>query len=269
MLELIKHVYAGGSDKVYNYILDWFAYPLQRKRKTGVCIVVISPQGYGKGSLIHDLVGCGIYGEVMDGTEGGSYTQITDIDDIVGKFNALSCGRLFINADECSSFGGAYKQNNKFKSLITASTRTLERKGLDAVPISDHTNYFLSTNTSEPVKVEPSERRFTILEVPYENKKSRQFFSELHQQISSDNAALHFYKFLLSRDLEAFHPSDSRPITSAAREMMAYQVPTPIQFIKECAEQKMLQFAETNKDDHGCDRLQVLGNMIGPHLRRS
>ena len=130
VLELILDVWCRGDQKTYEYVLNWFAYPLQKKKKTGVCLVIISPQGYGKGSIIHNLVGCGIYGEVMDGTEDGSYTQILDIEDIVGKFNAISCNRLFINANECSSFGGAYKQNNKMKSVITETTADAGEEGL-------------------------------------------------------------------------------------------------------------------------------------------
>ena len=37
VLELLLDVWAGGDRKVYEYILNWFAYPLQKREKTGVC----------------------------------------------------------------------------------------------------------------------------------------------------------------------------------------------------------------------------------------
>ena len=239
ILELLHDVWAGGDEYIYDYILKWFAFPLQRKRKTGVCLVVISEQGYGKGSIAHDLVGCGIYGEVKYDAQDGCYTQITDIEDIVGKFNSQSCNRLFINADECSSFGGAYKQNNKLKSLITAESRKLEAKGLDGVTVSDHANYLMTTNNDDPVRVETSDRRFVVLDIDRTLKKSSEFFDLLHAVIA-DGAATDFYLHLMALTLADFNPQHHRPITSAARQMMAGQVPPPLAFIQHCADTKRL-----------------------------
>ncbi|KAK9806443.1 hypothetical protein WJX73_007645 [Symbiochloris irregularis] len=240
ILELLRDVWAEGNDIVYKYLLNWMAYPLKRKRKTGVCVVVISDQGYGKGTIAHDLLGERIYGEVRNDRQGGCYAQITDIDHIVGRFNTPSCMRLFINADECSSFGGAYKQNNKFKNFITGTTRSMEAKGLDPVTISDFANVLMTSNNDDIVKVEISDRRFVILDLVNADKKPRDFFSSVHELIKGEGA-LHFYKYLLARDLEGFEPQDHRPVTPAARRMMASQVPLPVQFMQECAVNEQIQ----------------------------
>ena len=112
--------------------------------------------------MADELIGKGIYGEGMD-NQSGAYAYITDIDDIVGRFNTMSCNKVFINADECSSFGGAYKQNNKFKSIIVADTRKLEAKGLDGINCENCCSYLLTTNSSDPVRVEQSDRRFVVV----------------------------------------------------------------------------------------------------------
>ena len=239
ILELLRDVWAEGSDVVYEYLLNWMAYPLKVKRKTGVCVVVISDQGYGKGTIAHDLLGERIYGEVRNDRQGGCYAQITDIDHIVGRFNTPSCMRLFINADKCSSFGGAYKQNNKFKNFITGTTRSMEAKGLDPVTISDFANVLMTSNNDDIVKVEISDRRFVILDLVNAGKKHRDFFNGVHELIKGEGA-LHLYKCLLARDLEGFEPQDHRPLTPAARRMMASQVPLPVQFIQECAVNQLI-----------------------------
>lgn len=64
--------------KRHMYILNWSAYPLQTRRKTHVCLVVISDQAYGKATVADELIGKGIYGEGMDG-QCGTYSYITDI----------------------------------------------------------------------------------------------------------------------------------------------------------------------------------------------
>ena len=240
VLELLHDVWAAGDQVVYNYILDWLAYPLQKRAKTGVCLVVISNQGYGKGGIAEELMGKRIYG-ALDARENGlaAFVRIDDIDDLVGKFNSMACMRMFINANECGSFGGAYKQAGKFKTLVTTNTRRLEHKGVDAIEVKDFSKILMTTNNDNPVRVEPSDRRFVILEIPPELKKSPEFFDELHASIARggvEGAAFHFYKFLMARDLTRFKPQQDRSITRAAKDMMSQNVPPIASFIQWCVE---------------------------------
>lgn len=235
ILELLHDVWANKNKEIYNYLLDWFAYPLQKRKKTGVCVIVIGRQGIGKGTIGHDLMGRMIYGENTN-SRSGPYAQITDIDDIVGRFNSMSCCRMYINADECSSFGGAYKQNNKFKSIITANSRKMEEKGLEGVPVDDYVNILMTTNNDDPARIETSDRRFVVLDVPDEAAKSVEFFNSLHRDIEHGNVAVHFFKFLMERDLSNFAPQTGRPVTSSAKQMMALQIPLVAGFLQECVE---------------------------------
>lgn len=45
ILEILRDIWANGDEAVYEYLLNWFACPLQKKRKTGVCVVEISELG--------------------------------------------------------------------------------------------------------------------------------------------------------------------------------------------------------------------------------
>ena len=236
VLELLLDVWAGGDQNVYDYILNWFAYPLQRREKTGVCLVVISEQGYGKGTIA-ELVGKHIYGESERDDGLAPYVQIGDIDSIVGKFNSIACMRMFINADECGSYGGAFKQSNNFKNKITASKSKLENKGVDAVPVSDYANYLLTTNNDDPVRVETSDRRFVILQISPELKKSPKFFEKLYASIG-EGAGVHLYKFLMARDLSKFVPQLHRPITAVAKRMMVQNIPPVALFLQSCVESR-------------------------------
>ena len=234
VLELLLDVWAGGDRDVYEYILNWFAYPLQKRQKTGVCLVVISEQGYGKGTIA-ELVGKHIYGEAERDDGLAPYVQIGDIDSIVGKFNSMACMRMFINADECGSYGGAFKQSNSFKNKITASKSKMENKGLDAIPVSNYANYLLTTNNDDAVRVETSDRRFVILQVAPELKKPPAFFKKLYASIEG-GAGVHLYKFLMGRDLSTFEPQLHRPITALAKRMMVQNIPPVASFLQSCVE---------------------------------
>ena len=102
----------------------------------------------------------------------------------------MACMRMFINADECGSYGGAFKQSNSFKNKITASKSKMENKGLDAVPVSGYANYLLTTNNDDAVRVETSDRRFVILQVGPELKKPPAFFKKLYASIE-EGAGVH------------------------------------------------------------------------------
>lgn len=144
------------------------------------------------------------------------------MDDIVARFYSQSCNCMFINADECSSFGGAYRQNNKLKKLVTSITRKLENKGLDAVKINNFTTDLFTTNSDKPVKVELSDRRFVIVDTQHENKPDHNTFKRLHQLIQK-GASWHLLQLsyaegpkpLSSREEQADHSSrtgdDVRP----------------------------------------------------------
>ena len=85
VLELLLDVWtcAGGGQNVCELV----RIPPSKLEKTWVCLVVISKQGYGKGTIA-ELVGKHIYGE-SDRDDGlAPYVQIGDIDSIAGRFNA-------------------------------------------------------------------------------------------------------------------------------------------------------------------------------------
>ena len=100
---------------------------------------------------------------------------------------------------------------------------------MDGIWIDDHCNYLMTTNSDYPVRVETSDRRFVILRVLLEAKMPPSLFKQLHRMIVRDDggalAAVHFYKYLMARDLSKFDSETQRPVTLAVKEMMAQNIP--------------------------------------------
>jgi hypothetical protein len=113
---------------VNDYILNWLAHIIQKpEKKIGTALVFRSSQGAGK-SLVTDFVGKQVIGALH-------YLYCNDMDKVIGKFNGLSANLLLVCSDEVSSWGGAYKSNNRLKSLITQDTSIIEMKGLDPIQV--------------------------------------------------------------------------------------------------------------------------------------
>ena len=187
ILELVTDVLASGVARHAEYMHKWAAYPLQTLKKTGVLLLLISPQGYGKSSWADDLLGKRIYGE-KHGLHGGAYVQLNNMDDFVGRFNSLSSFTWYINLDEPSSLGSMYKQSNMVKNLLTARTRKVEMKGLEPIVVNDPTSYCMTCNPDtmrgdSQVRVETSDRRNAVFRLNGA-AKTKEFFAKLHHEIS-------------------------------------------------------------------------------------
>lgn len=238
VLNLLYEVFADGRKELYDYMLRWLRAVVIEKRKTGVAWVIYdSAQGVGKGCFVNEFLGRLLIGGDERGQR-GVYSQISDIEKIVGKFNDLSVNRLLINADECSSFGGAYKQNNRLKNIITEPTRDWEQKGLDALVIDDYANFIFTTNTSDPVKVECGDRRFLVARPNDKYKGDTAFWDKVFAQVNDEGAA-HFYKYL-----ESLPPSGNlkaMPSTDERLDLMSNNIPVIALFLRHKVESGVIR----------------------------
>lgn len=97
----------------------------------------------------------------------------------------------------------------------------------------------MTTNSPDPVRVEHSDRRFVIIEIDPDNKPNPETFAKLHSLLN-EGAPLHFYRYLMSRNLSGFSPELHRPITDAAKDMMAGQTSSHLLFIQACIEREVI-----------------------------
>ena len=67
-------------------------------------------------------------------------TSINDMNQLLGNFNAIVEHKLLTVCDEIQNYGGAYKSNDKLKSLITNESIIIERKGFDSQSLEDFNN---------------------------------------------------------------------------------------------------------------------------------
>jgi hypothetical protein len=232
IFEHVERVLCNGDKTCAEYVHKYLAHLLQRRGvKTEVALVFTSRPGVGKGVFVDRFVGRGIFG-------GESYTQVNDVQKILGRFNACGSGHVLVNLDEVTERGAAFSLSDRLKSLITEPRVVVERKGKDPESISHFANYVITTNHANPVKVEPGDRRFCVVECS--EPPDETYFDRLLHAVDDPKTLVRYIQYLMSLDLANFQPQRDRPITSAYRRMMSDSKPTVAEFVCWLLDRKLL-----------------------------
>ena len=160
-------------------------------------------------NFLHDFV----FGPVLAATT-------NEMSDIVGKFNSLIAGRLFINLDEARSIDGADSYHavfDKMKNIITEPTTCLELKGVNVIKMQSYCNFIITTNNERPVKLEKYDMRYALFTCGEMHFQDRPYFDEFAKVIMNQEAGNHFLTYLLGY---AKGNIDIIPETELRKELM-------------------------------------------------
>ncbi|KAA6373628.1 MAG: hypothetical protein EZS28_030846 [Streblomastix strix] len=137
LLGLAKDTIAANDELIYEYLLNWYVYVIQNVgKKTETSIILQGLQGY-------------------------SSKNITDIDDIVGKFNAAIENKMLAIANEMKNFGESRMPNmDALKSINTENSFIVNEKYIPKHEVENVVNTIIVTNHVFPVKIENSYRRY-------------------------------------------------------------------------------------------------------------
>lgn len=219
------------------YVLNWLAHVVQKpSRKTEVCILLYGSQGCGKSTIGEYIL------RKIIGLDKMHITSKTE--KIFGRFVDTQ-GKLLAVLNEASG-KDTFNICDVLKDAITCSTTEQEKKGIDAVTITDYTNYIFTTNNINSVKVPEDDRRFMPIEINEELKNNVAYFKELYADLDNEEIMRKFYEELITRPLENFNPSRDRPMTELRLDMMNMNRNCIKQFITYWREKVM-----TNMSDDG------------------
>jgi hypothetical protein len=220
----IRNVWCKNNTEHYEYIINWFAHIVQfPAKKLGVAVILRSLfQGTGKG-LLSEFFGKQILGHRYS-------IVLSDIEQLIGKFNSQLENKLLTICDEIQNYGGAHKSNDKLKSLITQTECTIERKGVDSVSVSDYNNFMFLTNNDWIVKVEASDRRYFILDCDNSLANNKEYFAPLVSSTEDPETARHFFHYLAHRDLSGWNGRNI-PDSDFKHELKLNSVPSPIRYL--------------------------------------
>jgi hypothetical protein len=217
-LDFVNHIFSTENKpntKQFNHFLDWISHMIQKPNvKQTHCYVLFSiVQGVGKNQLIN------ILSKIFE----GYYYKLERIEQITDRFNSETHGKLFCFGDEIRSFKNGESMNNDIKNFLTQTERSIEYKGLNKIPnVKDYCHYIFTTNNENNFYIEPSDRRFNLVQCN-SKKQSTSKFIEI-DNLSRNNVFLkNLYNFFKSRDIsnyDAFTPLCSKYKEKAMRQRL-------------------------------------------------
>lgn len=217
-------VVASFDDKLYEYLLNYYAHIIQRPEvKTNVCLLIQGKQGTGKTTIAELL---------MKNLLGKKYVFDTpDIEKICGRFNGIVQGKLLGILNEATG-KDTFSIIDKIKDSITREDVVMEFKGIDPFTIKDYCNYIYTTNNINPVKIDEDDRRFQIIECSDKHKNDKAYFTKLRKDMNDKKILKTFYKFLKERDIDEFDIVNDRVITEATLDIHEINKEPVIDFIE-------------------------------------
>jgi len=238
-LDHMREVICDGDEKIYNYLLQWFAHILSNPRvKTGVVPLVKSAPGCGKNVFVAVFT---------DYILNQDLTIVTsDAEKIASRFNGISEGKIFLCLDEAvDSWNRAL--NNKMKNFITEPRRVIEKKGLEPYTVSDYSNYMYTTNNDFASIIEEGDRRYVCISANSKYKGDREYFDNFVNKLHNMEAGRHLFHYLLSLDLSDFDVGRI-PKTTYKKELASKQADSAIEFLI-ALRQKIMADADSESVD--------------------
>ena len=197
----LKEIICAGDPEVYDLFIKWFAWIVQnglRRHYKALAVVICiigEIQGTGK-SMFVEWVGDYIFGE-----ETYSYTQ--NVDDLTQQFNAAVSEKLFIYLNDIGTWDGSNKVWSMLKGRFGSKTQQVRKLYQEAYKADNIANNIIDSNDRNAIKLEPTNRRYWILEVM--KKMPGEYYTKLARALNEDTA-LHWVKFLLTIDLSNYNP---------------------------------------------------------------
>lgn len=218
----IRNIICNGNQQATDYFINLLALKVQRPwQRWHIAPVLIGDQGTGKTSFVKK------FGEVL-----GTYFKCSSFSKVATGFNYSIHDKLLILCDEETSQDAKVKLTEVIKDRITNDEWDFEEKYLPTVSKRVYMDFIIASNNRNPVKVEPNDRRFFVLEVSdrykgVASKETRDYFSRL---CNVDPYAI--YTALMEHTIPNDFSSLDIPDTAVRRRLKNLNLPSPIDFLK-------------------------------------
>lgn len=200
--DYLQEVVCDGDLKKFEYLLNFVAHMLQHPdKKPGVMLVLLGGEGTGKGTLF----------QLLNALWTRTSLLVSNIDDVVGQFNAAIERKFIIFMDE-AMFSGDRKAQDRLKSMITEATVTVEQKYQPSRTIASYHRFIAASNHQHFAQVSSDDRRFLFLRVSEQRKKDYAYWAKVHRAIEDPLVISALAYDLSTRDLTDFNIRD-RPGT--------------------------------------------------------
>ena len=135
--------------------INWLAYIVQYKKRTGIAWGFFGAQGTGKGLV------CEVVKKLVGDTNASM--QVGD-DSLASNYNDYSMHKLFIQLDEITSdMHGRKGVAGKLKRMVSNSVIRINQKFIKEIEVDNYCNFILNSNKPNPIELDPDDRRWNMV----------------------------------------------------------------------------------------------------------
>lgn len=196
--ELIRsfllEVICNGVQANYMYLISYIAHALQfPEDKPGVMIILLGGQGIGKGTL----------SKILRLIWSATFLQVSNIDEVVGNFNAALERAYIVFLDE-ALFSGNRRASDALKSLVTEPVVHINEKHQPSRQTSSFHRIFAASNAEHLKNTERDDRRDFSLRVSESRKDDHAYWKQVNHEIENGGVEAMVHD-LLAMDLTEFN----------------------------------------------------------------
>jgi hypothetical protein len=187
-------VLCSGDVANNTYLLKFLAHMLQKpEEKPGVILALLGAQGTGKG----------VFFSLLRAIWARTTVQVSDVDEVIGRFNAVLERNYVVCLDE-ALFKGDGRSLERLKSLVTEPVTRIEEKFQPSRSIGSVHRFFAASNHSQIARIERDDRRFFFLRVSDIHQQDTGYFATICAAIEDAHVLGGLVLFLENLDLTGF-----------------------------------------------------------------
>lgn len=154
---------------------------------------------------------------------------------LTGRFNAARENKIVTILNEAANVKqSSHEDQDELKDCITEPTCMIEQKGIDPYRVKDCNNIAIASNNSYSVKASNQMRRFIYLLCKNQHIGDKAYFEMIRDEFNKADGGIHLYHYLMSIDLDGFHPQDDALMTKEKSDMQKSAIEKPLQWLIEC-----------------------------------
>lgn len=240
---ILNHIkiLCGNDEKMYNYFIRWISKMIQQPHIKLTCMLFISKQGAGKGTLME------LFRRMMGNEK--VYETTNPSRDVWGNFNEMMTDAFLVNINEFE-YIDAKKGEGQFKGLITDPTITINPKGQKPIKVKSHHHFIGTTNKENPIPLENGDRRFVIAKSSNEKCKDSVYFTGLYKLLENNDTVRTAYDYFKNYDITEFDHTVF-PESECRKDLLELNLTAPELWIRHFAVQK-----------HNEDIVELLGKEV-------
>jgi len=233
--DLVSNI-CKDEKEVTEYILNGFAHLIQKPfEKTGKIIAFASPiQGTGKDTVMN----------IIQKIVGNNFTaHYTSTEAYWEKHDTLQVGKGFVYLEEaCSALNKA--KANELKSRATTEYLNINPKGISGFTVPNIGRQYMTTNETEPFKIESSDRRGIIISPGTRLVKAD--WTTIQSKVASEWFLVSVGHYLQKRNISKWNPND-RPETSIYKGLKELAVVPEVLFLEQWESDKWVSASDLFK----------------------